>query len=143
MVNLGGEFLLLMLYNEEEKIRRDSTKWTLVQGVLAPLQFVVFLISLGFVLNYLIYGTYESAASISVVMKTFILCLIMVTGSIWEKAVFDKYLFATPFYWEDIVSIVVASSNFSSSSSSSGSRLRILLVVESKFVIVIELVKVI
>ena len=107
VVNLGGEFLLLMLYSEEERIRRDSTKWTLVQGVLAPLQFVVFLVSLGFVLNYLLHGTYESAASVSVVMKTFILCLIMVTGSIWEKAVFDKYLFATPFYWEDIVSIVV------------------------------------
>ena len=83
-----------MLYNQEERIRRDSTKWTLVQGVLAPLQFVVFLVSLGFVLNYLLYGTYESAASVSVVIKTLILCLIMVTGSIWEKAVFDKYLFA-------------------------------------------------
>ena len=68
---------------------------------------VVFLVSLGFVLNYLLYGTYESAASVSVVMKTVILCLIMVTGSIWEKAVFDKYLFAKPFYWEDVVSIVV------------------------------------
>ena len=107
VVNLGGEFLLLMLYNEEERIRRDSTKWTLVQGVLAPLQFVVFLVSLAFVVNYLLYGTYESAASVSVVMKTFILCLIMITGSIWEKAVFDKYLFAKPFYWEDVVSIVV------------------------------------
>ena len=58
-------------------------------------------------LNYLLYGTYENAASISVVIKTFVLCLIMVTGSIWEKAVFDKYLFAKPFYWEDIVSIFV------------------------------------
>ena len=96
-----------MLYNEEERIRRDSTKWTVVQGILAPLQFVVFLVSLSFVLNYLLYGTYESAASVSVVMKTFILCLIMVTGSIWEKTVFDKYLFAKPFYWEDVVSIVV------------------------------------
>ena len=107
MVNLGEKFLLLMLYNEKERIRRDSTKWTLVQGVLAPLQFVVFLVSLAFVVNYLLYGTYESVASVSVVMKTFILCLIMVTGSIWEKAVFDKYLFAKPFYWEDVVSIVV------------------------------------
>ena len=107
MVNLRGKFLLLMLYNEEERIRRDSTKWTLVQGILAPLQFVVFLVSLGFVLNYLLYGTYESAACVSVVMKTAILFLIMVTGSIWEKAVFDKYLFAKPFYWEDVVSIVV------------------------------------
>ena len=98
---------MLMLYNEEERIKRDNTKWTLVQGVLAPLQLVVFLVSLGFVFNYLLYGTYENAASISVVIKTFILCLIMVTGSIWEKTVFNKYLFAKPFYWEDIVSIFV------------------------------------
>ena len=107
MINLGEKFLKIMLYNEEERIRRDNTKWTLVQGILAPLQFVVFLVSLGFVFNYLLYGTYENAASISVVIKTFILCLIMVTGSIWEKAVFNKYLFAKPFYWEDVVSIFV------------------------------------
>ena len=96
-----------MLYTEKEKFKRDNTKWTLVQGVLAPLQFVVFLVSLYFVLNYLLYGTFLYAASISVVIKTFVLCLIMVTGSLWEKAVFDKYLFAKPFYWEDVVSIFV------------------------------------
>ena len=99
--------MLLMLYTDEERVRRDNTKWTLVQGVLAPLQFVVFLVSLYFVLNYLLYGTFLYAASISVVIKTFVLCLIMVTGSLWEKAVFDKYLFAKPFYWEDVVSIFV------------------------------------
>ena len=99
--------MLLMLYTQKERIRRDNTKWTLVQGVLAPLQFVVFLVSLYFVLNYLLHGTFLHAASISVVIKTFVLCLIMVTGSLWEKAVFDKYLFAKPFYWEDVVSIFV------------------------------------
>ena len=96
-----------MLYTEEERMRRDSTKWTLVQGVLAPLQFVVFLVSLWFVLSYLIYGTFAEAASISVVIKTLILCMIMVTGSLWEKAVFGKYLFARSFYWEDLVSLFV------------------------------------
>ena len=96
-----------MLYTQKERIRRDNTRWTLVQGVLAPLQFVVFLVSLYFVLNYLLYGTLLYAASISVVIKTFVLCLIMVTGSLWEKAVFDRYLFAKPFYWEAVVSIFV------------------------------------
>ena len=107
MINLGGKFLQLMLYTEEERSRRDNTKWTLVQGILAPLQFAIFLVSLFLVLNYLLHGTFSTAASISVVIKTFILCLIMVTGSLWEKAVFDKYLFAKPFYWEDVVSIFV------------------------------------
>ena len=101
------KFLSESLKKLKEKFKRDNTKWTLVQGVLAPLQFVVFLVSLYFVLNYLLYGTFLYAASISVVIKTFVLCLIMVTGSLWEKAVFDKYLFAKPFYWEDVVSIFV------------------------------------
>ena len=33
----------------------------------------------------------------------------MITGSIWEKAVFGKYLFARPFFWEDAFSILVLS----------------------------------
>ena len=31
------------LYTDEERSRRDASPWTLVQGVLAPLQFFVFL----------------------------------------------------------------------------------------------------
>ncbi len=31
----------------------------------------------------------------------------MITGSIWEKDVFGKYLFAAPFFWEDVFSILV------------------------------------
>ena len=34
------------LYTAEERRRRDASRWTLVQGVLAPLQFLVFLASL-------------------------------------------------------------------------------------------------
>ena len=40
---------LKMLYTPEERVRRDATKWTLVQGILAPVQFLVFLISLALV----------------------------------------------------------------------------------------------
>ena len=39
--------------------------------------------------------------------KTAVLLLIMVTGAIWEKAVFGQYLFAPAFFWEDMVSFVV------------------------------------
>ena len=44
------------------------------------------------------------AANVSIVVKTLLLYTIMVTGSLWEKDVFGKYLFAPAFFWEDVVS---------------------------------------
>ncbi|MBA4047280.1 MAG: hypothetical protein C0476_01920, partial [Sphingomonas sp.] len=41
------------LYQPDERRRRDESVWTLVQGVLAPVQFIVFGISLVLVLRYL------------------------------------------------------------------------------------------
>ena len=95
------------LYTPEQRARRDATKWTLVQGVLAPVQFVVFLASLYLVLNSLKTGEHTDWALASVVIKTLVLYAIMVTGSIWEKVVYGKYLFAHAFFWEDVVSMVV------------------------------------
>jgi 3-vinyl bacteriochlorophyllide hydratase len=95
------------LYTPEERRRRDSSGWTLVQGILAPIQFVVLLVSLGLVLRYLATGDGLAAATASIVVKTLVLYTIMVTGSIWEKAVFGRYLFAQAFFWEDVVSILV------------------------------------
>jgi 3-vinyl bacteriochlorophyllide hydratase len=95
------------LYTPSERERRDSSVWTLVQGVLAPLQFLVFLVSLILVLRYLATGSGELAATVSVVAKTLILYTIMITGSIWEKVVFGKWLFARPFFWEDVFSMLV------------------------------------
>jgi 3-vinyl bacteriochlorophyllide hydratase len=95
------------LYTPEQKLRRDQTVWTLVQGVLAPLQFLVFAVSAVFVVNFLLNGTGLFAATVSVVIKTGILYTIMVTGAIWEKVVFGRYLFAPAFFWEDVVSMGV------------------------------------
>ncbi|WP_264048806.1 2-vinyl bacteriochlorophyllide hydratase [Methylobacterium flocculans] len=95
------------LYDTAERARRDASPWTLVQGVLAPLQFLVFAISLGLVLRTLATGEGAGAANASVVAKTLVLYAIMVTGSVWEKAVFGRYLFAPAFYWEDMVSMLV------------------------------------
>ncbi|MDP5054854.1 MAG: 2-vinyl bacteriochlorophyllide hydratase [Congregibacter sp.] len=95
------------LYTPEERQRRDATRWTLVQGLLAPLQFLVFIVSLWLVLNYLVTGTGLEAATISIVVKTIVLLTIMVTGAIWEKVVFGQYLFAPAFFWEDVVSFGV------------------------------------
>ncbi len=95
------------LYTPEQRKRRDSTVWTLVQGVLAPLQFVVFLVSIALVFRYLLTGEGYTAATISILLKTGILYLIMVTGAIWEKVVFDQWLFAPAFFWEDVISFGV------------------------------------
>ncbi|KQT18684.1 2-vinyl bacteriochlorophyllide hydratase [Methylobacterium sp. Leaf399] len=95
------------LYTPAERVRRDATVWTLVQGILAPLQFFVFLVSLALVLRTLATGEGEAAANASVVIKTVVLYAIMVTGAIWEKVVFGRYLFAPAFYWEDMVSMAV------------------------------------
>ena len=95
------------LYTPDERRRRDASRWTLVQGVLAPVQFLVFLISLWLVLRYLATGEGLFAATISIVIKTFVLYAIMITGSIWERDVFGRYLFARAFFWEDVISILV------------------------------------
>jgi 3-vinyl bacteriochlorophyllide hydratase len=95
------------LYTKEERLRRDASRWTLVQGVLAPIQFLVFLASLFLVLKFLITGDGLMAATVSIVIKTLVLYTIMITGCIWEKDVFGRYLFAPAFFWEDFVSMFV------------------------------------
>jgi len=95
------------LYTEAERQRRDASPWTTVQGVLAPIQFLVFLLSLGLVLRFLLTGEGDLAATWSVIAKTVVLYVIMITGSIWERDVFGQYLFARPFFWEDVVSMGV------------------------------------
>jgi len=95
------------LYTPEQRARRNTSIWTLVQGVLAPLQFLVFLVSAILVLRYLATGSGYAMATASVVVKTLVLYTIMVTGSIWEKVVFDRWLFAPAFFWEDVFSMLV------------------------------------
>lgn len=95
------------LYSSEERARRDATRWTLVQGLLAPLQFLIFGVSLILVLRYLSSGDGYAAATLSIVIKTLALYTIMITGAIWEKRVFGRYLFAPAFFWEDAMSMIV------------------------------------
>ena len=95
------------LYTPAQRKRRDDTVWTVVQGVLAPLQFLVFLISLALVIRYLLTGLGYDVATWSILLKTAFLLLIMITGAIWEKVVFGQYLFADAFFWEDVFSFAV------------------------------------
>ena len=95
------------LYTPEQRERRDATPWTLVQGILAPLQFLAFGISLVLVLRTLATGEGVFEAHLSIVIKTLLLYTIMITGAIWEKVVFGRYLFAKAFFWEDVFSMLV------------------------------------
>jgi 3-vinyl bacteriochlorophyllide hydratase len=96
-----------LLYTPSQRARRDATRWTLVQGILAPVQFIVFLVSLYLVVDSLKTGANTDWALASVVVKTLVLYAIMVTGAIWEKVVFGQYLFAPAFFWEDVISMLV------------------------------------
>ena len=95
------------LYTDEQRRRRDASPWTLVQGVLAPIQFAVFLVSAALVVRFLLTENGAYAATVSVVVKTLTLYTIMITGAIWERRVFGRYLFADAFYWEDVFSMLV------------------------------------
>ena len=95
------------LYTQEQRRRRDQSSWTVVQGVLAPLQFLAFLVSVGLVLRFVTTGHGYEAATVSILVKTGFLAVIMITGSVWEKVVFDRWLFAPAFFWEDVFSFLV------------------------------------
>ena len=95
------------IYTPEQRRRRDASRWTLVQGILAPVQFLIFIVSTVLVLRYIATGEGYALATASVVAKTMALYTIMVTGAIWEKEVFGQYLLAPAFFWEDVVSFVV------------------------------------
>ncbi|MEM7733649.1 MAG: 2-vinyl bacteriochlorophyllide hydratase [Pseudomonadota bacterium] len=95
------------LYTKAQRQRRDATVWTTVQGVLAPAQFLVFLVSLALVVRFLLTGDGYLAATWSILVKTGFLYVIMITGAIWEKVVFGQWLFAQSFFWEDVFSFAV------------------------------------
>ena len=95
------------LYTPSQRIIRDRTVWTKVQAILAPLQFIVCIISLALVVRYLFTEEGYYIATVSIVAKSCLLFLIMVTGAIWEKVVFGQFLFAEAFFWEDVVSFFV------------------------------------
>ena len=79
----------------------------MVQAILAPIQFLAFVISVSLVVHYLLTGEGAGAATVSIIVKTMLLYAIMITGSIWEKKVFGRWLFAPAFYWEDVFSMLV------------------------------------
>ena len=92
----------MLQYTPEQMTKRDSSVWTKVQIVLAPVQFIAFIISFSLVVRYLITGEGYAAANISVLIKIALLWAITITGMIWEKELFGHYFLAKEFFWEDV-----------------------------------------
>ncbi len=95
------------LYTPEQRRLRDESAWTTIQGVLAPVQFAAFLVSVVLVLRFVATGHGYGLATGSILVKTALLYTIMITGAFWEKAVFGRFLFAPAFFWEDLFSFLV------------------------------------
>jgi 3-vinyl bacteriochlorophyllide hydratase len=93
-------------YTPEQLARRDASPWTKVQAVLAPVQFIAFLISFALVARYLVTGAGYEAATVSVLVKIALLWAITITGMIWEHEIFGQAFMAPAFFWEDVGNLV-------------------------------------
>ena len=94
------------MYTADQLLQRDRSVWTKVQGVLAPIQFITFLVS-----AYLVYRAWHTQsgyeiATLSIIIKITLLWAITITGMIWEKEIFGHYFLAKEFYWEDIGNLI-------------------------------------
>jgi 3-vinyl bacteriochlorophyllide hydratase len=94
-------------YTAEQYERRAKSKWTMVQIIGAPIQLLVFLFSLGFVIYTFITGDLFDFTNATVMIKIAFLYFMCITGMFWEKDVFDHYYFAPQFFWEDFVTTIV------------------------------------
>nr|WP_238530510.1 2-vinyl bacteriochlorophyllide hydratase [Oscillochloris trichoides] len=95
-----------MMYTEDQLARRARSKWTKVQIILAPIQFVAFLISFGLVIYYLVTGEGHMAATISIWIKIALIWALTITGMLWEYDMYDHYFMAKEFFWEDLGNLI-------------------------------------
>jgi 3-vinyl bacteriochlorophyllide hydratase len=94
------------MYTPEQLARREASKWTKVQIILAPIQFLAFIISFILVVSYLITGHLHLAATISVWIKIALIWALTITGMLWEKDMYDHYFMAKEFFWEDLGNLI-------------------------------------
>ncbi len=94
------------MYTPEQLARRKASPWTRVQIILAPIQFLAFLISFFLVVRYLMTEQGYLAATISVWIKIGLIWALTITGMLWEKDVYGHYFMAREFFWEDLGNLI-------------------------------------
>lgn len=95
-----------MMYTPDQLARRERSKWTRVQIILAPIQFIAFLISFALVIRYLVTDQGYWAATISIWIKITLIWALTITGMLWEYDMFDHYFMAKEFFWEDMGNLI-------------------------------------
>lgn len=95
-----------MMYTPDQLRRREASRWTKVQIILAPIQFVAFIISFALVIHYLVTGEGYIAATISVWVKISLIWALTITGMLWEYDMYDHYFMAKEFFWEDMGNLI-------------------------------------
>jgi 3-vinyl bacteriochlorophyllide hydratase len=95
-------------YTPEQLQRRNASVWTTVQAILAPIQFIMFLmgVTITYLYKYDIWIDNFAWVTFFVTLKTFMLFLIFITGGFFEKEVFGAFAFAPEFFWEDFGSSI-------------------------------------
>jgi 3-vinyl bacteriochlorophyllide hydratase len=97
---------MAMMYTPEQLRRREASRWTRVQIILAPIQFVAFIISFALVIRYLMTGEGYWIATISIWIKIALIWALTITGMLWEHDMFDHYFMAREFFWEDLGNLI-------------------------------------
>jgi 3-vinyl bacteriochlorophyllide hydratase len=95
-----------MMYTADQLARRERSKWTRVQIILAPIQFIAFLISFGLVIHYLLTGQGYLVTTISIWVKISLIWALTITGMLWEYDMYDHYFMAKEFFWEDLGNLI-------------------------------------
>ncbi|NTU67376.1 MAG: 2-vinyl bacteriochlorophyllide hydratase [Chlorobiaceae bacterium] len=95
-------------YTPEQLEKRNASRWTTVQAVLAPIQFLIFLagLTVTWLFTKELWITDFGWITFFVTLKTFMLVLIFVTGGFFELEVFGRFAFAREFFWEDFGSAI-------------------------------------
>lgn len=95
-----------MMYTPDQLRRRENSRWTKVQIILAPIQFLAFIISFALVIRYLVTGEGYWIATLSVWVKIALIWALTITGMFWEHDMFDHYFMAKEFFWEDMGNLI-------------------------------------
>lgn len=100
-------------YTPEQLDKRNKSIWTKVQLILAPIQFVVFLIGVALTIYYYT-GVIDNFAWVTwaILIKTIFLVVLFVTGAFFEKEIFGIWVYSPEFFWEDIGSTIATTVHF-------------------------------
>ena len=91
-------------YTPEQLELKAKSKWTIVQYIGAPVQMLLLVISLVFVILTFSDDKLFFITNVTILIKIVLLYFMFITGMFWEKEVMGKYYLSKEFFWEDIVS---------------------------------------